>query len=201
MRRITSAAAAAMLVCAAPVAGHAQSVIPFAVEARGGLAFPTSETLKDNYDVGYELGATAKVSVLPMLRLYGGYQYTEFTAKDVGGGSGDSSLKLKDQGFRAGGELGVPLLGMATGLSPYVLGGATYDVTSSAVQFVEGTEVVGKSDRTFGYELGAGLDFHMSPLLSLRPEVRYRSYKPDFGGSHNPDLSYVDASVGFEFHF
>ena len=70
-RRISTAAAAAMLVCAAPIAARAQSILPFAVEGRGGLAFPTTEGLKDDYDVGYELGGTAKLSLLPMLRIYG----------------------------------------------------------------------------------------------------------------------------------
>jgi outer membrane autotransporter protein len=198
MRRISTAAAAAMLVCAAPLSAHAQSVLPFAVEARGGLAFPTTQEIKDDYDVGYELGATAKLSLLPMLRIYGGYQYTEFAAK---GETDDVKVRLKDAGFRAGGELGIPLVAMATGFSPYVLGGATYDVTSTGTNVLGDAETVGKSDRTLGYEVGAGVDFHMSPLLSLRPEVRYRSYKPDFGGNDNPDFSYIDASVGFEFHF
>jgi opacity protein-like surface antigen len=199
MRRISTAAAAAMLVCAAPIAARAQSALPIAVEGHGGLAFPTTEGLKDDYDVGYELGATAKFSLLPMLRVYGGYQYTEFTAKELGGG-GDVKVRLKDAGFRAGGELGLPI-GIATGFSPYVLGGATYDVASTVTDVSGESETVGKSDRTLGYEVGAGIDFRMSSLLSLRPEVRYRSYKPDFGGTDDPDLSYIDASVGFELHF
>jgi opacity protein-like surface antigen len=197
MRRISTAAAAAMLVCAAPVAARAQSVLPFAVEGRGGLAFPTTEGIKNDYDVGYELGATAKFSLLPMLRIYGGYQYTEFAWKDE---TDDLKVRLKDAGFRAGGELGLPI-GMATGFSPYVLGGVTYNRVSTGTSVFGEDDTPGKSDRELGYEVGAGLDFRMSSLLSLRPEVRYRSHKIDPGLDFDSDFSYTDASVGFELHF
>ena len=61
------------------------------------------------------------------------------------------------------------------------------------------------SDRTRGVEAGAGIRVGLAPLVSLVPEVRYRSYKPEFMTAPTVQIAneirYLTFSLGAALHF
>lgn len=171
MRRLAYAAAtlAAMLV-AAPAAG--QGMLPFMVEGRGGLAFPTGE-FGDGLGLGYSLGANAIFNVTPMFGVYGGYTFITFDFDDDLFGDTDETFDV--QGFDAGVLVNLP----AAGLSPYLRGG---------VVFYE----AGLADRELGFQGGAGLNYPLGPVISITPEVSYVQIPAEFG----PNGSFVKVDFG-----
>ncbi|HEV2149786.1 MAG TPA: outer membrane beta-barrel protein [Longimicrobiaceae bacterium] len=176
MKRSTLVAAAlAAVVFAAPA--RSQGMLPFSVEARTGLAFPTGE-FGDGLALGYGLGASAIFNVTPTLGVYGGYSYTQFDFDDDVFGDVDDTFDV--QGFDAGARLGLPM----AGLSPYLRGGVVYYKAGDA-----GNEL--------GFQVGAGLDYRLGPVVSFTPEVSYVTVP--VGEGRGPDASFVRADVGLRF--
>lgn len=196
VRTMTLAVALAL---AAPAA-QAQ-ILPISVEGRGGLTFPTGD-LARSVSPGYTVGVAAKLRFIPLVRLYGGWEYTQFEAKD---GVPGLESTLTDSGFRVGGQLGIPLVGMLTGFSPYVQAGAI--LNQAVTRTGDDDDALGsvriESERTLGYEVGGGASIRLGPLLAFTPEVRFRSYRPDYGdaASTRDELSYVSASFGIAAQF
>jgi opacity protein-like surface antigen len=169
---------------------QAQTLLPVTLEARGGLAFPTGD-LGDGYGTGWNAGVDASIAFAPMLSIYGGYEYARFDAK------GDGDAQLTDSGLRAGVKVSVPIVGTVTGFSPYVLGGLIYDKAKFDGSLGELGDVSSESDRSLGFELGAGTGIGLGPLLAFTPEVRYRSFK---AGDDSSRLSYFQVSLGLALH-
>jgi len=195
-RLVSSGLLAVALVAAAEV--QAQGILPFSVEARGGLAFPTTDFPTGNGGVGEAengvgFGVNATFSFLPGIAVYGGWDRVTFGAGDnVGGGS---ESEFVDQGFAVGGKLSLPL-GLLVGVSPWVKGGAL--IRTLDLQGDDGVSLFAddESGRSTGFEVGAGVDIPLGLVLSFTPGVTYRTYKPDFGGTSDNSVSYVDVSLG-----
>lgn len=192
---------AALPLLAAPAA--AQGISPFTIEGRAGVAFPV-DGFASGVEGGYLLEATAKISPLPFATIYGGWSFAAFPA------DGDAQMAglatdLEDSGFRLGGELSVPLAGLLSGVAPYVQAGAIFHRAEIRVSG-DGTNTLGmKSDRSRGWELGSGVRITLARRLALVPEIRYRSYDPEF--ENEPaiaiadQVSYVAGSLGITVHF
>ncbi len=175
-RKVFVAAALAAVAFAAPA--HAQSMLPFAVEGRAGLAFPTGD-FGDALGMGYGLAANVSFNVAPTLAIYGGYSFTQFDFDDD---VVDTDETFNVQGFEGGARLGLPMVGF----SPYVKGGAVY---------LKGGVDGNDSDNKLGFTVGAGLNYALGPVVSFTPEVTYVTV-PDDGG----DANFVRADVGLRFH-
>jgi opacity protein-like surface antigen len=198
MRKALAVAMVGLGLAAGAESAHAQTLIPFSVEARGGAAFPTGD-FADGVNTGWTVGADATLSVLPVLSLYGGYEYQRYGADSDPGTEGSVTNSM----IRVGGKVGVPIVSMATGFSPYVLAGATVDKTKLKAAD-GGTSIAFESDWSVGYEAGVGASIGIAPTISLTPEVRYQSVKPDFSDTFgtNEDSARLTAftlSVGLSF--
>lgn len=176
-------AALAAVLAAAPA--RAQSLLPFSVEGRAGLAFPTGE-FGDGLGLGYGLGANAMVSFLPFVALYGGYSYTTFDLDTPVRGSEDS---YNLQGFDAGLRLRVPT--PLIPVDPYLRGGLVY---YSGELSAGGAE----TERELGVQLGAGLNYKLGMLVSLTPEVSWVRLPAGNGGG--PDATFFRADFGLRVH-
>ena len=207
MKRAVPFAAAGLALL---LAGHAdaQAVIPVTLEGRGVFAIPTG-TLADDADVdnGVGFGLTASLRLIPGINVYGGWQRVAFGAGDLGlGGAVEGDLNLVDSGFSAGGQLSLPV-GLMLGFTPWVRGGVVfheleYDYDGDL------EDVIGdmKSDRSTGFEVGAGADIPLGFVLSFVPQVTYRTYDPSFGDDGTVEdtedaLSYVEVGVGLKYKF
>ena len=158
---------------------RAQTILPLSFEARGGVAIPTGD-FADGAGTGFNVGATVHYRVAPMVALYGGFEHAAFTLDDDADFE-DVDTDVTDNGFRLGARFDVPL-GALTSVGPWVEGGATFNRTSLNLSDSE-TSLSVDSDRSVGYEVGAGLSFAVAPKISITPGVRYRSHKADFGDS------------------
>ena len=101
MKKTTLGLLSVVAAAAFAMPAHAQRVTPFALEVRGGLAFPTGDFGEAEEDVGsiksgITVGANATFHFMPMLGVYGGYTYNRF------GVEGLEELDVVDQGFNAG---------------------------------------------------------------------------------------------------
>ena len=99
----------------------------------------------------------------------------------------------------------MPLAGLMMGVAPYLQAGVLFNQAEIRVSG-DGTNTLGmKSDRTRGLELGTGVRITLARRIAIVPEVRYRSYEPDFATAPTVDVagevSYVAVSLGATFHF
>lgn len=175
MRRFACMAAAlGGLAFATPA--WSQSVLPFALEGRVGLAFPTGD-FGEALGTGYGIGANVSFNVAPAIAVYGGYTHTQF---DYDQDLIDTDETFNVQGFDAGVRLSLPM----TGLSPYLRGGIVY--------YKGGVSDGPDSDSELGFQGGVGLDYRLGPVISFTPEVSYVTVPAEVG----PDASFVRADVG-----
>lgn len=192
--------AGAALGAASPAA--AQSALPLSFEGRGEFAFPTGDFADgDAVDNGAGFGVSAMFRVLPMVGVYAGYERHTFSGDEEGGEFGNVDAELIDSGFSAGAQLMLPLA--LAGASPWVKGGVLFHTAefSGSVEGVPGG-VDFKSDRSTGFEVGAGVEIPLGMVLSFTPGVVYRSYKPtfeDFGGDTEDAISHLSVGMGLRF--
>jgi opacity protein-like surface antigen len=180
---------------------HAQTILPLSVEARGGVALPQGD-FADGIGTGFTVGGAVHYRIAPMVSLYGGYDYSRFST-DSNADFGGADANVTDDGFRVGARFGVPLGGL-TGVGPWVEGGATLNKTSIHVSD-SSSGLSFDSDRSVGYEVGAGLSFNVAPKVSLTPGVRYRSHTANFGddgegGESKVDANYFSIDLGVHIH-
>ncbi|MBV9774032.1 MAG: porin family protein [Gemmatimonadetes bacterium] len=199
MRKLFVAAVLGVGLVGSASASLAQSILPLSAEVRVGAAIPTGD-FSDGVKTGSSYGATVKFSVMPMIALYGGWEQAVFKAEDDPDFQG-TDVKIRDTGVRAGAELRIPLVGMVTGISPYVQAGALFNKATASLSDDTGGSLDINSDRGLGFEVGAGAGIRIAPTISLVPEVRYRTYKPDFGDqSGDSNLSYFNVGLGVSVH-
>lgn len=183
---------------AAPAHAQLPNVTPFSFEVRGGLAFPTGDFAEDEEDgtggleTGTTLGANATFHFMPMLGIYGGYTYNSF------GVDGEDDVDVIDQGFNAGLRVAIPT--PLIPIDPYVKAGLVYNQLELSA--TEGTTSISfESDRSLGFEVGAGVGITLGPKLSFTPQVTYTKYKAEFedffeGGAFEQDVEHIRVDVG-----
>lgn len=198
--------AALLALAALPLAAAhaaAQGISMFTVEARAGLAIPVDD-FASRGEVGALVEGTLRVAPLPFVAAYAGWSLADFGI-DSGASMAGLDMRLRDTGVRAGAEISVPLAGLLSGVAPYVNAGFIFNRARIRVPG-DGTNTLPvKSDRTRGHELGIGARVKLIRRLSIVPEVRYRSFDPEYpdgpsGGSGGP-VSYVSTGIGIAAHF
>lgn len=162
---------------------------PFAVEARGGVGFPSGD-LGDASESGWSLGGTVTFH-LPFVGVYVGYSRAEFPAnEDVRADQGEG--KYNDQGFEAGLRLGIPT--PLVPIDPWIKGGVVYhNIEGSG--FDTGSDDNFEGDSGWGFELGAGLGFGLGPKVSIVPGISYTSYTFDSEGE-DVEVNFIKAEIG-----
>lgn len=179
---------------AAPAQAQLPNVTPFAFEVRGGLVFPTGDFGDpDAEDVGSiesgtTLGANVTFHFMPMLGIYAGYTRNQF------GVEGLEELDVIDQGFSGGLRFAVPTPLLP--IDPYVKAGLVYNQLS--FEFDGDDEEFIDSDRSLGFEVGAGVGIGLGPKLSFTPQVTYTSYAPKYDGENDDDfkVQHIRLDVG-----
>ncbi len=171
---LSLAAAAAFAVPA-----HAQipNVTPFSFEVRGGLAFPSGDfgdTADDvgSVESGITYGANATLHFMPMLGVYAGYTRSQF------GVEGLDELDVIDEGFSGGLRVAIPT--PLIPIDPYFKAGVVYNQLK--FEFDGSSEDFTDSDRSLGFEVGAGIGIGLGPKLSFTPQVTYTRYEPKYDG-------------------
>jgi hypothetical protein len=190
---------AAAAVFAAPAHAQLPNVTPFSFEVRGGLAAPLGDFGSDDEETGYgakmgtSLGGNATFHFMPLLGIYAGYTRNQFDVE------GEDDADIIDSGFEAGVRLAVPT--PLIPIDPYVKLGAVYH--DLKLQASDGGATFGfTSDRSLGFEVGAGIGIGLGPKLSFTPQVTYTRYSPQFDDEveeltgEAPDVSHVRVDVG-----
>lgn len=189
------------MIAALGVAGQAEAqmgTLPISAEVRGGFGFPMGNFGDDaRYDaqVGPGFEASLGLGLTSMLGVYAGFDWFEFGVPSTLA----NDAKYTDSGLNAGAMLN--LSGMAP-MGPWVRGGVVWHKLSSSGNAV-GVDFSRSSDRSLGFEVGAGLSFPLGMVISVTPGVRYVSYNPQFNGStsDNSNVSYLIGDVGLRFGF
>lgn len=188
--------ASAMFVLSAPL--HAQ-LLYFGV--RGGAGVPAG-TFAEAYQpsatdgvlrgakpgVGY--GLDAGVGLGP-LGVYAGYDRIDFDCDACA-----SNAKYELSGVSAGVRFGIPLFPI---IKPWVKAGVTFNEINSTATGAGVTKIA--TDRTPGYEVGAGIDIPVLGLFAITPQARYVGQKLDLKGAYSgtkTNVSYYTFDVGFK---
>ena len=201
-----------LVIKAAIVVGLAAAATPaeaqlFYFGIRGGAGIPkgafadsTQGTAQDQFltgaKAGFGYGLDAGVNLGP-LGIYAGFDHINF---DCEAQSCSADTKYKLQGVSAGVRLSMPLFPR---VRPWVKAGVTFseleaDFTGSSSAPTLTTE------RTPGYELGAGFDIPIvGGFLSLTPQARFVGQKLDYkipgvtsGDTPNKKANYYTFDLG-----
>ena len=198
MKASTGIAALGMFMLASAVPVHAQLVY---IGVRGGAGVPSgtfAETFQPNAQDGVIRGAKLGVGYgvdggvdLGPLGFYAGYDHIDFGCESS---ACASNGKYKLNGVSAGVRLGVPLIPI---VKPWVKAGVTFNEVNGTSTGTNATKIA--TDRTPGYEIGAGLDIPVLMLFSLTPQVRYVGQKLDLKGLYTgtkTNVSYYTFDLG-----
>ena len=202
--RTVALAAAAVSLLAAPVAGQS-----FHLGLRGGAGIPTgafadeqsssgaNDALVAGAKTGFGYGLDAGVG-LGVFGIYAGFDKINF---DCETSACTSEGKYKLAGVSAGVRLTPPGLAFAR---PWVKAGVTFNELEGG--YGGGAASRGlTTDRTPGYEIGAGLDIPVFGAFALTPQVRYvgQNLKYKVPGVTAPatddevGVNYFTADLGF----
>ncbi len=105
-----------------------------------------------------------------------------------------SNGKYKLTGVSAGVRVGVPLMPI---IKPWVKAGVTFNEINGTAAGTGVTKIA--TDRTPGYEVGAGIDIPILVLFSLTPQVRYVGQKLEYKGlsaGSKTNVSYYTFDLG-----
>ena len=198
MKNLTrmAAVAGALLVSSAPL--HAQLLY---VGVRGGAAVPngtfadpvqpgSTDGVVRGAKTGTGYGVDAGVGLGP-LGFYAGYDRYDFGCDACA-----SNDKYKLSGVSAGVRLGVPLFPI---IKPWVKAGVTFNEINSTATGTGATKIA--TDRTPGFEVGAGIDIPILGLFAITPQARYVGQKLDLKGLYSgtrTNVSYYTFDIGFK---
>jgi opacity protein-like surface antigen len=162
---------------------------PFAIEVRGGLAFPID---LEGVETGLTFGGDVIFQATPMFGIYAGYNFATFAIDDEEFEEEeleDVEADIEVKGFRAGVRANLPLA--TAGASPFAFGGLVYQSFGFSVSDGE-TEGSFSGDEELGFEVGAGVEIPLGTRLSFTPAVSYVKIE---------DAKAVKADVGLKIRF
>jgi opacity protein-like surface antigen len=113
---------------------------------------------------GFGYGLDVGLGIGP-LGVYGGFDQIHF---DCATSTCQTDGKYTLHGVTVGAKLAMPLMSQ---LRPYVKGGVTFNDLQGGYGGSSSNRVT--TDKTPGYEVGAGLDYSLAGLVSLTPQLRY----------------------------
>lgn len=163
-------------------------------DAPSGSNAAVIDGAKNGFGYGLDVGVG-----LGMFGVYGGFDHIKF---DCATTTCTSDGKYTLQGVTVGVKLSPP--GMAL-LRPFIKGGVTFNDLQGGYGASSSNTLT--TERTPGYELGAGADLGFLGLLSLTPQVRYvgQKLKAKVPGVTSPDaegqgVNYLAFDLGLTVH-
>ena len=168
-------------------------------------SFAESQTSTSNTAVidgaknGFGYGLDVAIGLGP-IALYGGFDHVKFDCETA---TCKTDGKYTMEGVAVGVKLAMPLMSR---FRPYVKGGVTFQDLAGG--YGGSNANVLTTERTPGYEIGAGLDYQLLGILSLTPQVRYvgQNFKPKIPGVITPttateqSANYVTFDLGLSLH-
>ena len=148
---------------------------------------------------GFGYGLDLAIGLGP-ISAYGGFDHVKFDCETA---TCQSDGKYTMSGVAVGLKLAVP---MASRFRPYIKGGVTFQDLAGG--YGGSNANVLTTERTPGYEIGAGLDYQLLGILSLTPQVRYvgQNFKPKIPGVITPtnateqSANYITFDLGLSLH-
>jgi hypothetical protein len=178
--KLVAAALSLVVSCAAALlATPGVAEAQFSFEGRVGVSYPTGELTEDpglDQSTGVSFAADAFWLLAPRYAAYAGLSRQSFNCDGC-------TTDVDTFGFDAGVKFYLASGGFAL---PWVRGGLMLHSAS-----VEGDS----EDWGVGVDTGLGLDWRVSPRLSLVPAIRLHSY-----GSGPLSLTYFTADLGLQIH-
>jgi len=163
----------------------------WSAELRGGAAFATGDLSDSDIGTGIDLEGTAAYRFMPHLGVYAGWGWTQFIS--------DNSFAGEDMDFEETGyTLGLQFI------HPIGAGKLNYVVRAGLVfnhieiENDEG-DIVGDSDHSLGWQIGAGLSIPAGSNWRFVPSVRYRAVPLEIEVENvtaDMDLTYISAGLG-----
>lgn len=162
----------------------AAQLLPLSLEARGGAALPAG-AFHDVAGGGPAMELSATWHALPLLGVYGAYQWNRFNWSGVDGHAADA-------GFAVGVRLAIPAPLLP--IDPWIRAGIV-------AHRLEGETLV--EEAKHGWEAGAGLAFPVARGLALTPGVLWTRYQhgSGAGGGEVLRVRHVRADVGLRLRF
>lgn len=192
MQRSTIGVATLLL---AVSAASAQAQRPFALELRGGAAFPTEDFGPATLKTGGGFGGTLNYLIVPHTGFYVGWDWHRMvTDRALAGNDYD----VESTGYAFGLQFRHPI---AEPFGIWLRGGGLY--THIELENNAG-DIVDDSGHELGWEIGGGATLALSDRWILTPGVRYRSFSADVTPGQQPiavDLSFVTAEIGLAWTF
>jgi opacity protein-like surface antigen len=179
---------AAVATFASPVVARAQVSNPLKFTIFGGASMP-SGTVRDDFKTGYTLGGAVDFHApLMPVGLRGELDYSRLGAKDTGG---LESVNLNEIGGNANAVFWLPSAGSP--MSAYLTGGPSY--SKIEVKASDSGTSGSVSENHWGFNVGAGIDFHLSGL-STRLDARYKQISM---GDGNDPYKTIPITFGITF--
>jgi len=138
--------------------------LPTGSFAQATTSSSTNNVLIAGAKNGFGYGLDVGVGIGP-LGVYGGFDQIHF---DCETSTCQTDGKYTLHGVTVGAKLAMPLMSQ---LRPYVKGGVTFNDLEGGYGGSSSNRL--STDKSPGYELGAGLDYSLAGLVSLTPQLRY----------------------------
>jgi len=159
-------------------------------DARGGYSFPMSD-FGDTTESDFGFGAGLVFSLTESFGIYGGWARDAFGCEDQVVCDEDAQIHV--QGFEAGVKFIIPT---EARILPWLKAGAI----AHEVKF-ESDAFESESDREWGFQAAAGLDFPLGEVVSVSPGLRFNMLETsDDGLFENPEVKYLSFDLGLHFH-
>ena len=165
-------------------------------DVRGGADFATKELGDVDLDLGLGFEGTAAYRFMPHVAAYIGWGWNHFNADQSFAGT---DIDFEETGYTFGiqfvhplGDLPLKYLVRAGGLFNHI-----------EVEDQE-KDLLGDSDHSLGWQVGAGLMVPLGNKWSLTPSVRYRSLSSDIEIDETTtavELNYISIGIGISRSF
>jgi opacity protein-like surface antigen len=160
----------------------------WSVEFRPNINFPTEDFVNSTIETGFGFEVAVGYRFMEHLGAYAGWGYNNFNIED-------SDIDFDETGYTFGLQFIHPI-GSSESLSYLVRAGAIYNHIE--VEDNDGN-LIDDTGHGLGWEVGAGLNYHLGSNWNLRPQVGYRALSRDLnveGTQTTIDVNYIAFGIG-----